>query len=173
MPKININSTTIRVTDPCYNKATNIEGLIGIIENVLPGEWECSIHRDGGRINSINITHANSNGKVFGPSGTAAVDSGQCGFSDDETFPEEPGEYDDINSFYRSVCDATLSSEGAFYGENSFFTGTAYGDGTYEWTTLLNEEDQVVSINLDFIGDDEEEDYDDEDDWWNDEEDEE
>lgn len=87
------------------------------------------------------------------------VDSGQAGIFDENIYPntkEEQGEYGDSTSFYGKCCDNTLNDIGCGVIEGGFVSRSGYGDGGYN-CFVAKKDDEIVAINIIFIGDDEEE----------------
>jgi hypothetical protein len=138
-----INSSTIRVTDPCYTKDV---WCSGIIDNVLVGDWfaDTLIFPDsktgwGDRIAEIFIWHKDYSFENINEltEVNVGVDSGQAGFFDDSQYPDgETGEYGDLNTFYGKVCAGTA-------GQIVTTTVRTYDDEFIEeYVNLLKEENR-------------------------------
>jgi hypothetical protein len=108
-----VTSGALRVTDPCYSKDT---WCAGTVKNVLNGTWEAEIVKTddtqgwGDRVAVLRAYHesANLNKCIRVDSGiNVGVDSGQAGIFDDSLYPDDPGGYNDDDSFYSKVCQLT------------------------------------------------------------------
>jgi hypothetical protein len=157
---ISIASGKARVTDPCYTRGT---GGVHVID-VLPGVYHASyMFGDEGRVAEVAIVHSDYNRSDLRWSEhleTAGVDSGQCGFADDEQYPsgDSTGEFEDEESFYGRVCKGTLSEKQAAELPFAVFTSTGYGDGSYPVYYAMDEERRVVGLALVFMWDEQEDD---------------
>lgn len=112
MTQFEIQSTQMRVTDPCYDKDT---WCAGVLENVLPGTWvaEKEVSDEGSwgmRIARLRVYHENytyTEPRELTPI-DVGVDSGQAGFFDESQYPEgSTGDYGDMNTMYGQVCAGT------------------------------------------------------------------
>ena len=95
------------ISDPAYNMDT---WCIGILNNVLPGTYECfyEIIEDnswGRRIASIEVKHKDYEFYDFPENIDAniGVDSGQCGIYDYDYFEKNNQKED----WYRQICNLT------------------------------------------------------------------
>lgn len=98
MTQFEIQSTQMRVTDPCYDKDT---WCAGVLDNVLPGTWvaEKEVSDEGSwgmRIARLRVYHENypyTDPRELTPI-DVGVDSGQAGFFDESQYPEgSTGDY--------------------------------------------------------------------------------
>lgn len=99
------------ISDPAYNMDT---WCIGILNNVLPGTYECfyEIIEDnswGRRIASIEVKHKDYEFYDFPENIDAniGVDSGQCGIYDYDYFEKNNQKED----WYRQICNLTYIEE--------------------------------------------------------------
>jgi hypothetical protein len=161
----NVTSTTLRVTDPCYDRDTNIS-CFGILKNVLPGEWVAVEEYIDGLVFQLTVFHSNYFNKMHDTMYEAdfkvSVDSGQAGFFDETKFPSNSNNFDyhNLESFYRKICDSTLcipNSEGVDFGVAA---SSGYGDGTYKCKYGVNADNQIVVATIIFISDNDDNDYD-------------
>lgn len=166
--QFNVKSGKLRISDPCYDKKT---WCSGIIEDVKNGVWEAyvKLEENENRVSELLVIHKNitktalKNSNWIEQDIDVGVDSGQCGFFDEDFYPEEKTEDDD--SFYGKICDITLSR---YYGTIDFgaVSSSGYGDGSYLCYTIDNK-DGVIGAKVVFIeeseideDDDDFEDYD-------------
>lgn len=193
----------VMVSDPCYDIGTWCQG---VIENVLPGEYDCLVKyvdegRFGIRVAAIQAVHhdyIDSNLKETMENFEVGVDSGQAGIFDYKHYVRHhPSEKSD-DAWYARCCDATFSRtrnpdyeefnwniEGETVSEmierhdeyrnstksqtyftkldanvvygSGFVSSSGYGDGSYNCWTSKNENGKVVSIRVEFIGEEDEE----------------
>jgi hypothetical protein len=166
-----LGGTKMRVSDPCYDKDV---WCAGILENCVPGFWSAYlVLSDEGawgvrvkelRVSNLNESHVEPTELVDIDAG---VDSGQCGFWDEMLYPEGEREYDDMNGFYRTVCNLTHDeTDHSVRGGVVPFgavSSSGYGDGGYSVYVGRNAAGQIVSAKIDYIPDnvEDEEDYND------------
>lgn len=161
-----VKSGKIRITDPCYSKDTWCAGTV----DALNGEWtaEAVISDEGSwgrRVAVLTVTHKDH--KVGSPLITtieAGVDSGQMSVFDEGAYPDDTGEYNDLDSFYRKACNLTYSEEDdrkfGYFDEIGFVSSSGYGDGCYP-AEVFGENGAATKIVITFIDEEQEE----EDDW--------
>jgi hypothetical protein len=109
--QIELGSKVI-VSDPCYDLDT---WCLGILDNVLPGTYNCSLYRsdkEPHRVSSIYINH-NISGNVLPMEKipfSVGVDSGQAGFFDYPYFIQtREGKEDENWGWYDDACELTFS----------------------------------------------------------------
>lgn len=107
------------VSDPCYGLNTWCQG---VVENVLPGEYDCSIEfvdkGDWGiRVSAIEVTHVDHNRSELleqRENFEVGVDSGQAGIFDYEYYAKyhtDASESEHVDEeWYWRCCDKTLQS---------------------------------------------------------------
>lgn len=158
---IQINSDKIRVTDPCYDKESNV---CYIIDNIVPGSWKATaIIKDTGmwgkRVHTLTIRNVDSYTAVLKLSKiheVVGVDSGQAGFFVEEFYPntQEEGE-----SFYDKACSLTCSNDkGGIINDGTKDIGvvsrSGYGDGLYDLVLTKGEDGKVYGATIIFISED-------------------
>lgn len=150
--------SVLRVTDPCYTR--------GICEDTMPcrpGRYQAAVLIGEGswgrRVMELEIVLVGAD--VIGPLHRteidAGVDSGQCGFFDDASYPQEnTGEYDDLDSFYGQCCETSLHREhkAGIVPGFGVVSSSGFGDGCYEvWTDRDPKTGPIVFARLVFIDD--------------------
>jgi hypothetical protein len=175
------------VSDPCYELPTWCQA---VIENVLPGEYDCKvITKDMGmwgiRNTELIVTKSGLVPELLTWEETPfdiGVDSGQAGVFSFESYRNDnhikevqfingkspfdggyvPKENEDGEGWYEKMCDLTLSTdESAGTYDQGVVTSSGIGDGSYVLYTA-SKEGKVVGFKVDFLLEDEE---DEEDDW--------
>lgn len=159
-------SGTIRATDPCYQKDT----WCALTFASLPGTWvaECLTgptdwHH---RVKELLIRHESAPAAIFSDRagfikvGSAGVDSGQCGFFDENRYPTDKEEFEyEEGRFYGDCCSLTLDKQspggGVIPQGFGAVTSSGFGDGSYPVFTLTNDAGQAIAAVIVFIGDDE------------------
>jgi len=177
MKTFEIISGIIVASDPCYVLDTN-SPCMGVIENVKKGLWEVSVEKIdsfGSRVAVFNISRigSHSNGRPFTFPFSACVDSGQFGFFDKDFFRDDKvaenlsksdfGEgyaTQEGDSWYRAVCNITLSEEGYGVVPSGAVSSSGYGDGSYDVVGFKDDSGEWVAFSVTFISDNEDEDYD-------------
>lgn len=172
--------------DPCYSLDS-----MNVVDNVLPGTYRTIIrivdcNSWGNRVSRLMAFHENYQhridyednnpetlynsytGLTCRDSEIIGVDSGQAGIFDYKYFCENENERDfnDVNSWYRKVCNITIESEGGCMDNACVVSSSGYGDGGYR-SVLFKTKDtnKVVGFVIDFdIENEYEEDYDEYDD---------
>lgn len=183
-----LKSGNMRVSDPCYDKAT---WCAGVIPDCRTGKWEAlvSFYDDGlpGRRVSILAARAvgantgfdllDSLNKLEHASFEVGVDSGQAGMYDDETYRLDstvpgipnPSEEDGVEPgelWYEYCCDITLNPEKAGVIPTGVVSRSGYGDGCYPVFFHKGKDGKVDLIAIRYIledAKDDSEDYDEED----------
>ena len=151
------------VTDPCYDPLTWCSKLL---TNVAPGAYECFVVVTdegswGHRVAELHAVKDNIYDKYEDLDEVPydiepldchiGVDSGQCGIFDADYYEEHQSDddYDDLNSWYRRVCNLTYNA-GVIDGLG-VASESGYGDGGYNlW--VAKEGDKVVAMKVKFIG---------------------
>jgi flagellar hook assembly protein FlgD len=133
------------------------------------GDW-------GNRVSSLTVTHKDYVGKQlrYQEHGDIGVDSGQAGIfcessyrNDDvaETIKNGNGiridSIEDGDKWYEKMCRFTLSGEGFGAYESGVVTSSGFGDGSYPLAVARDEDKNIVSMVITYIGEEDEEDEDD------------
>jgi hypothetical protein len=85
--------------------------------------------------------------------GYCGVDSGQLLIVDPCYLHDwKHGEYDDLDSSYREVCDVTLGPKqaGSAFNDMGVALSTGYGDGNYPIFIKRNSEGRIIQVIIDF-----------------------
>jgi hypothetical protein len=185
MKKFEITSGTMVISDPCYKIPTWCQG---VVERVKNGTWVADVEKMqtwGERVSvlfafneqalkdnpSLEDTLKNGGGKEL--NFDFGVDSGQLGFFDLEHYQNDNSAVDlpkedfgvdyDVeigDSWYRSVCSLTLSSEQWGVLPFGVASSSGYGDGSYPVFAVTNEYDEYVGFMAIFIGEEEDDEED-------------
>jgi len=177
MKTINLGSE-VRVSDPCYGDDVWCKTRL---TSVLPGEYRVDVQKSdegswGNRVSSLTVTHKDYIGKQlrYQEHGDIGVDSGQAGIfcessyrNDDvaETIKNGNGiridSIEDGDKWYEKMCRFTLSGEGFGAYESGVVTSSGFGDGSYPLAVARDEDKNIVSMVITYIGEEDEEDEDD------------
>jgi hypothetical protein len=177
MKTINLGSE-VRVSDPCYGDDVWCKTRL---TSVLPGEYHVDVQKSdegdwGNRVSSLTVTHKDYVGKQlrYQEHGDIGVDSGQAGIfcessyrNDDvaETIKNGNGiridSIEDGDKWYEKMCRFTLSGEGFGAYESGVVTSSGFGDGSYPLAVARDEDKNIVSMVITYIGEEDEEDEDD------------
>lgn len=155
----------VMVSDPCYGLGTWCQG---VLENVLPGEYDCVMERSddciwGNRVSAIEVTHISYKGKYFFSACEdfqVGVDSGQAGIFDYEYYAkyhtDGNGRPEVNNDWYDMVCDKTYTDyfDGNTIDNLGFASSSGFGDGGYYCWTARNKDGKVIYIRVEFISED-------------------
>ncbi len=165
MKQIKLGSR-VRVSDPCYGTSV---WCAGVIDNVKEGIYNASVEMSdegiwGMRVKSLTIVHSDYKGFLFFNESArfeVGVDSGQAGFYDEEYYQQYHTERDVNRDWYSDICE--LSDPFGTKDDKCVVSSSGYGDGGYTCYMLVNDDNQVVAMTIEFICDDEDEDgeYDD------------
>ena len=179
MKKFEITSGTMVISDPCYKIPTWCQG---VVERVKNGTWVADVEKMqtwGERVSvlfafneqALEDTLKNGWGKEL--NFDFGVDSGQLGFFDLEHYQNDISAVDlpkedfgvdyDVesgDSWYRSVCSLTLSSEQWGVLPFGVASSSGYGDGSYPVFAVTNEYDEYVGFMAIFIGEEEDDEED-------------
>ena len=175
MKTINLGSE-VRVSDPCYGDDVWCKTRL---TSVLPGEYNVDVDVSdqgewGRKVSSMTVTHKDYVGKnlKYQEHGGIGVDSGQAGIFCESSYRNdsieiETPEHDFAIPFdesgdrwYEKMCKFTLSKESYGTYESGVVATSGYGDGSYPLDIARNEDKNIVSMVITFIGDDDEEDDD-------------
>lgn len=161
--KIRIDGN-ITISDPCYEPGI----WCAFQERALPGWYKCFVEVQdipvwGERIASMTAVREDfvDDYKLlpFYDVDRVGVDSGQMGIYDSDYFAENQvdNDYDNPESWYRQVCDVTLSdTQAGIMDQQGFVSASGYGDGSYNVIAFESNGD-IVAIKVEFIYTDEEE----------------
>lgn len=162
MSTFQITSTTMYVTDPCYNPGIWCQAWL---ENVRNGTWHVIVDRQkkgmwGERVVSLEVRHAdvlnNRRLRFSWRDFDIGVDSGQAGFFDGAKFEDVKDEIDTDTEWYNSICDITLTE--AQYGTTEWgaVSRSGYGDGGYS-LYVAEQNGEIVAARIVFIAEENEE----------------
>jgi len=174
-----METTTMRVSDPCYNKDV---WCCGVLEDCITGTWNAYIkegeyYEFGKRIGLLVVQHVNCQRDLknlraimrFCPVDftntnlVVGVDSGQAGFFDDKYYNDtesvdlENLETDFSDSswgepcWYHACCDLTLSKQRAGVIPYGAVSSSGMGDGTYQCFVHYNDDGLVDMAILSFL----------------------
>ena len=153
-------SDKVRVTDPYYDIDT---WCAGTLDNVLPGEFECSYNQDTKkwfngenyeRVTSIEVHHKDYpyiEASEYMKDIDVGVDSGQAGIFDFSMFENVCSDDDKKNDFVHDIDD--LPSEGNTIYDQGLVSIAGDGDGDYACFVGRNDEGQIVAIKIDYYPD--------------------
>jgi hypothetical protein len=181
--KFKVTSGRIRVTDPCYGPDVQCVGSL----NARNGIWTAEIVTDdydgwGIRVGALIVRHEDypTAEPLQSTSFDIGVDSGQCGFFDEEQYASQGWSL--LHSkFYDAVCALTGSQEQAgIVPEFGAVSASGLGDGSYKCYITEADNGEIVAAQVIFIyeddmsgsdvyEDDDDEDDDEDDDWGDDE----
>ena len=148
----------VRMTDPCYGMDVWCSGTV---DNVLPGEYVPVgvISNEGSwgeRVAQIRVNHVDY--PMTEPTEfvdfEVGVDSGQAGIFDEPYYIDHhrDNDYDDPSSWYRKVCNITLSSPGiGTIDGKGLVSSSGYGDGGYDAYVARNDDGKIVAIEIDYL----------------------
>lgn len=157
----------VYVTDPCYRAGTWCQKLL---DNVFPGTYKCFVviaDEDswGHRVAELHVVEStvydgcmDLRDITYDPEPVncvIGVDSGQCGIFDADYYEEHQpdNDYDDLNSWYRKVCELTRNA-GVIDGLGVACM-SGYGDGAYDLWTAKDDDNKVFAMKVAFIINDE------------------
>jgi hypothetical protein len=149
-----VKSGTMMVSDPCYELGTWCQGKL---PNVKLGTWEASISRRDGRVAELCVSAVGSPiGREERATFEVGVDSGQAGFWDLAEFRGGQGEADEKGTFYGDACAATDEYAGIMPG--GVVSSSGYGDGGYVCWFSRDQDGQICTARVTFIGEETEDD---------------
>jgi hypothetical protein len=174
MKTINLGSE-VRVSDPCYGDDVWCKTRL---TSVLPGEYNVDVDVSdqgewGRRVSSMTVTHKDYVGKnlKYQEHGDIGVDSGQAGIFCESSYrndsieietPEHdfvlPYNDDSGDKWYEKMCKFTLSKQSYGTYDTGVVATSGFGDGSYPLAVARDEDKNIVSMVITFIGEDEEED---------------
>jgi len=176
MKTINLGSE-VRVSDPCYGDDVWCKTRL---TSVLPGEYHVDVQKSdegdwGNRVSSLTVTHRDYIGKQlrYQEHGDIGVDSGQAGIFCESSYRNDSIEIDTPehdftipfdesgDRWYEKMCKFTLSGEGFGAYESGVVTSSGFGDGSYPLAVARDEDKNIVSMVITYIGEEDEEDEDD------------
>ena len=175
MKTINLGSE-VRVSDPCYGDDVWCKTRL---TSVLPGEYSVDVDVSdqgewGRRVSSMTVTHKDYVGKnlKYQEHGDIGVDSGQAGIFCESSYRNdsieiETPEHDFSISFdesgdrwYEKMCKFTLSKQSYGTYDTGVVATSGFGDGSYPLAVARDEDKNIVSMVITFIGEEDEEDDD-------------
>jgi hypothetical protein len=157
-------SGELQVSDPGYEKKHGTDDgsgwlLAKHLTNVKRGTWTTELEIDdildwGKRVcKSVSYIGKKSvKGTVEKIS--LGVDSGQMSVVDREIYPDgdDTGNYEDKNSFYSKACQLTTESYGGVIDGRGVVSRSGIGDGMYDVIVVRNNNNQVVKVKINFVG---------------------
>ena len=171
-----VESGTLIVSDPCYEKDGELQA---VIDNVFNGPWEMeTICSDEGTFgNRVSVLIATAVGSVCREKdwkhvdADIPVDSGQAGIFDLKYFKDdnvvrhiELLNKDEViceeEPWYSLCCDRTLGEEKAGVVPFGAVSSSGYGDGCYSCFICKNKDGKVIGVKIVFIEDEDEKDED-------------
>jgi hypothetical protein len=164
-----IESGKVMVSDPCYDRGTWCQA---VIDNVKNGRWNGYVVRKPDPYNPFPTEQIDICSRIFAVhvgcdnhedtqsvectepiNKEIGVDSGQAGIFDLNHFHGGADQYGD-KGWYDLCCEATAHD---VFGADVIFGGmvssSGYGDGGYECYVARNDQGEVISIELVFVGD--------------------
>lgn len=167
-----IESGVARISDPCYTKD---DRSCGVIKNVKKGTWNAIVlyNDDCGKIVSELIVSHNDfikRNKYTYENFEVGVDSGQAGVFDNKYYLDDSsvahmtdkdrlydGKICKDEPWYSWCCDRTSSKSNAGVIPFGAVSSSGYGDGVYSCCVHKNNDDEIDSIKIIFIGYEEDE----------------
>lgn len=136
------------VTDPDSCPVNHVE-----IGGFLPGEWECEVTLDEGRVVSSCISAKDAWDDLDGAPeyvGSIGIDSGLAGFYQNKPDYEDDAWSDFCDRFYRTEAETGLS---AMLDDTGFTTTSGLGDGWYPVYIRQNKSGHAVVVEIIFEDD--------------------
>ena len=169
-----LTASTMRVSDPCYDRAVHCSGVISRCKR---GTWNAGVLKVesfGHRCAALIVRHEQTsfvmdeirNGTALKAAidlcdelpTTLGVDSGQLGFFDDAFYQdvsvfngEDTPKFESDDQWYAYVCDITLSRIGAGVIPYGAVSSSGYGDGGYPCYTHADKNGEVDFAFVVFI----------------------
>ena len=146
------------VTDPCYTPDVWCNTEV----TVSPGQYRAFAKMQDERVAELRVVkeealaaYGNIIQVHFSPEDICSyigVDSGQCGIFDREYYLEnyENSDYDNPTSWYRAVCNITLSEDAGVIDKRGAVSNAGYGDGMYYLYASYDRKD-IVGLSVVFI----------------------
>lgn len=164
METIKLGSKVV-VSDPCYKLGT---WCAGVLENVLPGEYNCDICiEDGGnwgnRVSHLYVIHKNYNIRLCEINEEqefeVGVDSGTAGVFDYDYYAKyHTTENTDDNWYEHRICnafypgfDSSTWNKYVLTHDKGFVSQSGYGDGGYNCYVKRNDDGQIIAIMIEYI----------------------
>lgn len=153
------------VSDPCYKLGT---WCAGVLENVLPGEYNCDIRiKDtgnwGNRVSHLFVVHKDYNININNINEEqefeVGVDSGTAGVFDYDYYAKyHTTENTDDNWYKHRICNAFYPSfdsstwnKYVLTHDKGFVSQSGYGDGGYTCYVKRNSDGQIIAIMIKYI----------------------
>ena len=159
METIKLGSKVV-VSDPCYKLGT---WCAGVLENVLPGEYNCDIKSWGNRVSHLFAVHNDYNININNINEEqefeVGVDSGTAGVFDYDYYAKyHTTEKTDDNWYKRHICNAFFPSFDSSTWKNhvlthdkGFVSQSGYGDGGYTCYVKRNNNGQIIAIMIKYM----------------------
>ncbi len=155
---IHLNEQVV-ISDPCYELGVWCQIAL---DNVLEGNYRCFLNiadmgKFGKRVASmevINLDHIDDKKRTYYPEDIPiGVDSGTAGIWDYISYKSSHTNKVDEQWYDRVVM--SLSEYGDTVNGNSFVATSGFGDGSYLCWVAKNEDNKIIAIEIEFIGDEE------------------
>lgn len=172
MTKFTVRSGQIRVSDPCYDKDDDYLGMTLPAKN---GEWVAHADFDdmgnwGDRVVSLTAEFVGKSKTVEVNQGRIAVDSGQAGIFDLDSYKNDKivenvkrihnDSICEDEPWYSICCDRTLSKNQWGVVPNGVVSSSGFGDGCYEVTYFSDKDGLATRVEIIFISDESDEEVD-------------
>lgn len=150
-----VKSGRLIVSDPCYDRDVKC-----IVEGVANGTWDAAITLEYDSVAELSVAKVGSKitrDQVIEPvKFDVGVDSGQVCIVDEEVYPQgDPGEVDDLTTFYGRACQSTEIELGDIIeNQRGVNVRSGDGDGTYEAFVARDKDDRIVALRVVFIEED-------------------
>jgi hypothetical protein len=128
-----------------------------IMKNVKNGEWEAHVvmgqslgDRVPVKFSVFHMDFLNNHGVgPFVPANKRInVDTAQVIMIDGDKYPEQVGEYEDVDSFYSQACMACFND--TVVDEAGFVCSSANFDGSFSLKKIVND-DKIVGLSINFL----------------------
>lgn len=161
-----INSGEMVISDPCYDESIDTTAPLPVTN----GTWRAHVDKKCGRVAKVSVScqdhYCGSSSREL--IGSFAVDSGQLGFFDKETYRNndmfsvdhilQERIIDCDGNFYANCCDITLSTDQAGALDHGFVSSTGWGDGEYKVWGRKNKEGLWTEFVVDYMDEEDEDD---------------
>ena len=164
MNKITLGNKVV-VSDPCYKLDT---WCAGVLENVLPGEYNCDIYIEdagswGNRVSHLYAIHKDYKVRLCEITEEqefeVGVDSGTAGVFDYDYYTKyHTTENTDDNWYEHHICnafypgsDSSTWNKYVLTHDKGFVSQSGFGDGSYTCFVKRNDESQIIAIMIEYI----------------------
>ena len=150
----------VRISDPCYSMDV---WCAGTLENVKPGEYNCYVvlydfGELGIRVASITAIHPDFDNDEFKQPPILSdidvgVDGGVCGIYDLKYFERNQPDENWFDRIHEHACHNHF--DGHVLDGQAFVSSSGFGDGSYSCFVRYNDDNQIVSVTIEYISPDE------------------